>query len=188
MNLKKLISELKRRNVFKVATAYAIAGWLIIQIISTIAPQLHLPYWVPTFFTILVLIGFPIAIILAWAFEMTPDGVKRTDEAPEEKSVTKKTGRKLNVVLGVILVLAVGIILYQQFFRTQPAVSGASFKRNTIADSASAPAKSIAVLPFENMSEDKNNVYFADGMQDMILTKLADIGQLKVISRTSTAK
>ncbi len=186
MNFKKLISELKRRNVFKVATAYAIAGWLIIQVISTIAPQLHLPHWVPAFFTILVLTGFPIAIILAWAFEMTPEGVKRTDEVPEEKSVTKRTGRKLNVVLGVLLVMTVGIIFYQQFFKTRPAVSEATSKGNVRADSASVPSKSIAVLPFENMSADSNNVYFANGMQDMILTKLADIGDLKVISRTST--
>ncbi len=188
MNLKKLISELKRRNVFKVAMAYAIAGWLIIQVISTIAPQLHLPHWVPTFFTILVLTGFPIAIILAWAFEMTPEGVKRTDEVPEEKSVTQKTGRRLNVVLGVLLVITVGIIFYQQFFRAQPAISGGVSKGTAVADSASAPAKSIAVLPFENMSADSNNVYFANGMQDMILTKLADIGDLKVISRTSTER
>ncbi len=188
MNLKKLIAELKRRNVFKVATAYAIAGWLIIQVISTIAPQLHLPQWVPTFFTILVLTGFPIAIILAWAFEMTPDGVKRTDEVPEEKSVTQKTGRRLNVVLGVLLVITVGIIFYQQFFRAQPAISGGVSKGTAAADSASALAKSIAVLPFENMSPDSNNVYFANGMQDMILTKLADIGDLKVISRTSTER
>ncbi len=188
MNFKKLISELKRRNVFKVATAYIIAGWLIIQIVSSVFPIFKFPAWTSQFVVILVLIGFPISIILAWAFEMTPEGVKRTDEVPVEKSITQKTGRKLNVVLGVVLVLAVGIILYQQFFRTQPAVSGAVSKGNMIADSASAPAKSIAVLPFENLSTDKANQYFADGMQDLILTKLADIGELKVIARTSTAK
>ncbi|HKI44301.1 MAG TPA: tetratricopeptide repeat protein [Balneolales bacterium] len=188
MNFKKLLTELKRRNVFKVATAYAIAGWLIIQICTSTFPYLHLPDWLITAVIVFVLIGFPISVIVAWAFEMTPEGVKRTDEVPVEKSVTQKTGRKLNIVLGVVLVLAVGIIFYQQFFKTQPTVSVATTKGTAIADSASVPSKSIAVLPFENLSEDKKNGYFADGMQDMILTKLADIGQLKVISRTSTAK
>ena len=188
MNFKKLISELKRRNVFKVAVAYAIAGWLIIQIATSVFPAFKFPDWTTQFVIILVLIGFPISVIVAWAFELTPEGVKRTDEVPEEKSVTKRTGRKLNVVLGVLLVMAVGIIFYQQFFKTRPAVSEATSKGNVRADSTSVPSKSIAVLPFENMSADSNNVYFANGMQDMILTKLADIGDLKVISRTSTER
>ena len=188
MNFKKIISELKRRNVFKVAMAYAIAGWLIIQVATSVFPAFKFPAWTTQFVIILVLIGFPISVIVAWAFELTPEGVKRTDEVPEEKYVTKRTGRKLNYVLGILLVFTIGIIFYQQFFKTQPTVSGTVSKGKTIADSASAPAKSIAVLPFENMSADSNNVYFANGMQDMILTKLADIGDLKVISRTSTER
>ncbi|HKI46428.1 MAG TPA: tetratricopeptide repeat protein, partial [Balneolales bacterium] len=186
MNLRDFFYELKRRNVFKVTGVYAVAGWLLIQIAATTFPFLNIPDWAVRLVIALVLIGFPIALIIAWAFELTPEGVKRTEEVTAEKSVTKKTGHKLNVILGVILVFTVGIIFYQQFFKTQPAVSGAVTKGRAIVDSSSAPAKSIAVLPFENLSEDKKNGYFADGMQDMILTKLADIGDLKVISRTST--
>ncbi len=186
MNFKKLISELKRRNVFKVATAYIIAGWLIIQIVSSVFPIFKFPAWTSQFVVILVLIGFPISIILAWAFEMTPEGVKRTDEVTKEDSITKTTGKKLNNIFIIVLVLAVIVLSYKLFFTKQPAVSGAVTKGRAIVDSSFAPAKSIAVLPFENLSEDKKNGYFADGMQDMILTKLADIGDLKVISRTST--
>ncbi len=103
MNLKKLISELKRRNVFKVATAYAIAGWLIIQICTSTFPYLRLPDWLITAVIVFVLIGFPISLIVAWAFEMTPEGVKRTDEVAAKESITGKTGHKLNRVLGVLL-------------------------------------------------------------------------------------
>ncbi len=188
MDLRNFFHELKRRNVFKVTGVYAVAGWLLIQIAATTFPFLNIPDWAVRLVIALVLIGFPIALIIAWAFELTPEGVKRTEEVTAEKSATKKTGRKLNIVLGVLLVFTVGIIFYQQLFKTQPAVSGGISKGTAVADSASVSAKSIAVLPFENLSEDKKNGYFADGMQDMILTKLADIGQLKVISRTSTAK
>ncbi len=100
MNFKKLISELKRRNVFKVAGVYAVAGWLLIQIAATTFPVMNIPNWAIRLVIALVLIGFPIAIIFAWAFEMTPEGVKRTDEVLVEQSLTKKTGQKLNIILG----------------------------------------------------------------------------------------
>ncbi|HKI44303.1 MAG TPA: hypothetical protein VKA08_03110 [Balneolales bacterium] len=186
MNLKKLITELKRRNVFKVAMAYSIAGWLIIQVATSVFPAFKFPAWTTQFVIILVLIGFPIAIILAWAFEMTPDGVKRTEDVPEEKSVTVKTGRKLNTILVVMLILAVGGLFYQHFYTGNSAISRNNLQLKTTTDSLSVPSKSIAVLPFENLSADSNNAYFAAGMQDMILTKLADIGDLGVLSRTST--
>ncbi len=185
MNLKNLIQELKRRNVFKVATAYIIAGWLIIQIVSSVFPVFKFPAWTSQFVIILVLIGFPIAIILAWAFELTPDGVKRTGEVPEEHSITQTTGKKLNNAFLVLLSLAVLLLLYKVFFgKPSPAVNKQPLKPS-VSDTTTIPSKSIAVLPFENLSTDKANAYFADGMQDEILTKLAQLGNLKVISRTS---
>jgi len=188
MFLKHFVQELKRRNVFKVAGVYAVAGWVLIQIAATTFPFFKIPDWGVRLVVILVILGFPIALILAWAFEMTPDGVKRTEEVPLDQSISHKTGQKINSALAVVLVLAIGFIFYQQFFKKQTSVSGTTSNQNRAADTVSTSSKSIAVLPFENLSTDKSNAYFADGMQDMILTKLADIGDLKVISRTSTAK
>ncbi|HKI43734.1 MAG TPA: hypothetical protein VKA08_00250, partial [Balneolales bacterium] len=174
MNPSDFWRELKRRNVFKVAGVYAVAGWVLIQIAATTFPFLNIPDWCVRLVIALILLGFPIALILAWAFEMTPDGVKRTEEVSEEQSVTKTTGKKLNYALIIALALAVIILSYKLFTGQSTA--------------ATAPGKSIAVLPFENLSSDSSNAYFADGMQDMILTKLDQVGGLKVISRTSTEK
>ncbi|HKI44300.1 MAG TPA: tetratricopeptide repeat protein [Balneolales bacterium] len=186
MNLKKFLQELKRRNVFKVATAYAIAGWLIIQVATSVFPAFKFPDWTTQFVIILVLIGFPISIILAWAFEMTQEGVKRTDEESEEQPTTKKTGRKLDIILGLLLVLAVGIIFYQQVSKPKRGTTQELSAGPASVDSLSAPSKSIAVLPFVNMSADTNNAYFASGIRDLILTKLDEIGGLKVIARTTS--
>ncbi|HKI45287.1 MAG TPA: hypothetical protein VKA08_08165, partial [Balneolales bacterium] len=119
-NPKRLISELGRRNVFKVATTYVIAGWLIIQVVTSVFPAFKFPSWTTQFVIILVIIGFPIALIIAWAFELTPEGVKRTEEVTEEQSITQKTGRKLNNIVIVLLVLAVGVLSYKLFFGGQP--------------------------------------------------------------------
>ena len=186
MNLKKFIQELKRRNVFKVATAYIIAGWLIIQVVSSVFPIFKFPAWTAQFVVILVLIGFPIAIILAWAFEMTPEGVKRTDEVPKDQSITKTTSKKLNYVVIVALALVVVVLSYKVFFGGQtPAATNKQIEQQPT-DSLSAPPKSIAVLPFVNMSQDTNNAYFASGIRDLILTKLDEIGGIKIIARTTS--
>ncbi len=186
MNLKHFIKELKRRNVFKVAGVYAVAGWVLIQVAATTFPFFNIPNWGVRFVVGLVILGFPISIILAWAFELTPDGVKRTDEVPKEQSITQATGKKLNHTVIAVLALAVVVLSYKLFFSGKTSVATNKQVERQHIDSLSVPAKSIAVLPFENLSEDKKNGYFADGMQDLILTKLADIGDLKVISRTST--
>ncbi len=176
MNLKKFFGELKRRNVYKVAIAYGVVAWLLMQIASQIFPFFEIPNWAVRLVVLLLVIGFPVAMILAWAFELTPEGIKRAEDVDLSKSVTRKTGRKLDFFIIAVLLLVIGILLFQRLHpNVSPAVS-------------SSLEKSIAVLPFENLSEEKANAYFADGIQDEILTKLAGIGDLKVISRKSTAK
>ena len=123
---------------------------------------------------LLLIIGFPVALILAWAFELTPEGIKRTEDVDLSPTLTRKSGRKLDFFIIAVLLLVIGFLLFQRLHpKVSPAVS-------------SSPEKSIAVLPFENLSEDKANAYFADGIQEEILTRLAKIADLKVISRTST--
>src|SRR6266568_979962 len=176
MNLRKFLIELKRRNVYKVAIAYAVVALLLMQVASQIFPFFEIPNWAVRLVVLLLVIGFPVAVILAWAFELTPEGIKRAEDVDLSKSVRRKTGRKLDFFIITVLLLVVGILLFQRLHpNVSPAVS-------------SALNKSIAVLPFENLSEEKANAYFADGIQDEILARLSKIADLKVISRTSTQK
>ncbi len=173
-------SELKRRNVYKVAVAYAVVAWLLIQAASILFPTFEAPPWVMKVLVVVILIGFPLALILSWAFEITPEGIKRESDVEPHKSITRRTGRKLVAVTVALLVIAVGLFVFQLVrpkFNTPVAVSTASISN-----------KSIAVLPFENLSRDPDNAYFVDGTQDEILTRLAKISALKVISRTSTMR
>src|SRR6266487_183430 len=176
MNPKNFFAELKRRNVYKVAIAYAVVAWLLMQVASQIFPFFEIPNWAVRLVVLLLIIGFPVALILAWAFELTPEGIKRAEDVDVSKSITRKSGRKLDFFIIAVLLLVIGILVFQ---RLRPNVSPAV---------SSSFGKSIAVLPFENLSEEKANAYFADGIQDEILTKLAGISDLKVISRSSTAK
>src|SRR6202162_4834945 len=169
-------SELKRRNVYKVAVAYAIVGWLLVQIATQVFPFLEIPNWVVRLVIALVVIGFPIALVLAWAFEATPEGIKRTEVADAMHEHSRGKAWIYIVIIGA----AISVALF--FIGRYTAGNNASAARTEL------PAKSIAVLPFENLSDDKGAAYFADGIQDEILTKLASIADLKVISRTSTAK
>ncbi len=176
MNPKTFFAELKRRNVYKVAIAYGVVAWLLMQIASQIFPFFEIPNWAVRLVVLLLTIGFPVALILAWAFELTPEGLKRTEDVDLSKSIRHKTGRKLDFFIIAVLLLVIAILLFQRLHpNVSPAVS-------------SSLDKSIAVLPFDNLSEEKANAYFSDGIQDEILTKLAGIGDLKVISRKSTAK
>lgn len=182
MNISNFIEELKRRNVFKVATVYAIAGWLIIQVIDTIGPQLGFPEWVPPFFTVLVLIGLPLSLIFAWAFELTPDGIKKSKEVEITKSVTDRTGKKLNgIIIGVLSVALFFVVIERVFF------AKASFLEDVEA-SSSVQSASIAVLPFVNMSSDEENEFFSDGLSEELLNALAGIEDMKVAGRTSSFK
>ena len=175
------LAELKRRNVYKVAVAYAVVAWLLIQAASILFPTFEAPPWVMKVFVTAIIFGFPVALIFAWAFEITPEGIKRAEDVPPDESITARTGQKLmgaTIVLGVI---AAGLLAYQ-FVRPGGSVAPSPTKAPA---TPHAPEKSIAVLPFDNLSDDKQNAFFTDGVQDEILTNLAKIADLKVISRTS---
>src|SRR2546422_1158884 len=173
VNPKRFFAELRRCNVYKVAIAYAIVAWLLMQVATQVFPFLEIPNWAIRLVIMLIVIGFPIALVIAWAFELTTEGLKRTEDVDVSKSITRKTGRKLDFLIIAVLLLVIGILLFQRLHpKASPAVS-------------SSLEKSIAVLPFENFSEDKAFAFFADGVQDEILTDLAKIADLKVISRTS---
>jgi TolB-like protein/Tfp pilus assembly protein PilF len=171
-------SELKRRNVYKVAVAYAVVGWLIVQVATQTFPFFDVPNWSVRLVILLVVIGFPIALIIAWAFELTPAGLKRT-EATGEPTPPAKSSRAWIYVVIAGAALSVGLFYVGRYTATSTNDDG---RRRA----ASLPEKSIAVLPFASLSEDKANSYFADGIQDEILTRLSKIAELKVISRTST--
>src|SRR5437899_4243177 len=173
VNPRKLFGELRRRNVYKVAIAYGAVAWLLMQVASQIFPFFEIPNWAVRLVVLLLVIGFPVAMILAWAFELTPEGIKRTEDVDLSPALTRKTGRKLDFFIIGVLSLVIAILVFQRLHpNVSPAVS-------------SSLEKSIAVLPFENFSEDKAFAFFADGVQDEILTDLAKIADLKVISRTS---
>jgi TolB-like protein/Tfp pilus assembly protein PilF len=174
MNPGDFFGELKRRNVYKVAVAYAVVAWLLIQIATQVFPFFEIPNWAVRLVVLIIAIGFPIALVLAWAFELTPEGIKRTEEVPPNESITRRTGRKLDFLIIAVLLLVIGVLVYQRF-HPKDATATSTF-----------PDKSIAVLPFENLSSDKENAYFADGIQSEILTRLSRIADLKVISHTST--
>ncbi|XWN36386.1 MAG: hypothetical protein ROO71_10550 [Balneola sp.] len=180
MNLSNLIQELKRRNVFKVATAYAIAGWLIIQVADTVFPRLGLPDWTVTFIISLVLIGFPIALIIAWAFELTPDGSEKSIDVEITESVTASTGKKLNVIIISALSLLIVLLLVERFVFAPVSTS----ETQTVQISA-VSNQSVAVLPFADLSENKDQDWFSDGLTEEILNSLAQLPELKVTSRTS---
>ena len=160
--------ELKRRKVFRVAGAYGVVAWLVIQISATVFPAWELPSWALRLVILIALLGFPVALVLAWAFDLTSSGIQTTPNLAG--SATTGAARRRNVFLlagvGIFIAFAAGFFLL-------PRVA------------AHRVEKSIAVLPFENFSDDKENAYFADGIQDDILTNLSKIGDLKVISRTS---
>ena len=176
MNSRNFFAELKRRNVYKVAVAYAVVGWLLIQIATQVFPFLDIPTWTIKLVIIFVGLGFPLALIFAWAYELTPEGIKRSEDVAPDDSIVHQTGRKLLGATLAVGLLAVGLLTYQLLRSHSPTPA---------ATAPSNEEKSIAVLPFDNLSDDKQNAYFTDGVQDEILTNLAKIADLKVISRTS---
>jgi adenylate cyclase len=175
-------AELKRRNVYKVAVAYAVVGWLVIQVSSTLLPTFHAPEWVVQTLVVIVAIGFPIALVIAWAFEATPEGIKRTEVAD---AMPAAAGRKKHTWIYIVIV---GGAISAALFFAGRYTGRTSSTGNEEPGGPSLPAKSIAVLPFDNLSEDKANAFFAEGVQDEILTRLAKVADLKVISRTSTQR
>ena len=190
MNPRNFFAELKRRNVYKVAVAYAVVAWLLIQAASIVLPTFEAPAWTMKVLIAALSIGFPLAVVLAWAFEITPKGIKRESEVLPDESITAHTGRKLVGITIALAAIAAGLLTFQ-FLRTKRAVTAAptsSIAAVALAAPIKVSDKSIAVLPFENLSSDKENAYFAEGVQDEILTRLAKVADLKVISRTSTQR
>jgi TolB-like protein/Flp pilus assembly protein TadD len=181
MSERNFFSELKRRNVYKVAVAYAVVAWLLIQAASIFLPAFDAPPWVMKIFIIVIIFGFPVALIFSWAFEITPEGIKLESEIEPSKSIKRRTGRKIVAVTIALAVVAAGLFVYQ-VVRSKFAMPGSP----STAAATAPPNKSIAVLPFDNLSRDPDNAYFCEGVQDEILTRLAKVADLKVISRTST--
>jgi TolB-like protein/Tfp pilus assembly protein PilF len=176
-------SELKRRNVYKVAVAYAVVGWLLVQVTTQVFPIFEIPNWAARLIVLAIIIGFPIALVIAWAFELTPEGLKRT----EDVDLAAQPRRKRHAWIYIVIVgAAFSIALFLMGRYT--ARNNASAARIEPATGSAIPQKSIAVLPFENLSDEKSNAYFVDGTQDEIITRLAKISALKVISRTSTMR
>lgn len=176
------VSELRRRNIFRVAGVYAITGWLLAQMASVLEAALNMPDWFDTMIVSALLLGFPIAMILAWAFEMTPDGVKRTEAVAEGESVIVQTGRGLDYVLISGLVLVAAIVVGNRLVPHGPGFGADMVATNK---GIGFEGQSIAVLPFEDFSPDKDQAYFADGIAEELLNVLARVEGLRVASRTS---
>ena len=173
MNPNKFLAELKRRNVYNVAVVYAVVAWLLIQAGSILFPTFEAPGWVMKVFVTVVAAGFPIALILAWAFELTPEGIKRTESAESEGPSVRSRGSAW-----IYVVIVAGAISAGLFFLGRPT--------SKQSEAGQAPVKSIAVLPFENLSRDPDNTYFAEGIKDELLARLSKVADLKVISIRST--
>jgi hypothetical protein len=185
MNQRNFFAELKRRNVIRMTGLYLVGAWLLVQVAGTVLPMFGAPEWLPRTIVVLLAIGFVPAVIFSWVFELTPEGLKREEDVAAERSITPRTGRRMDRMIIVVLVLALGYFAFDKFVLA-PRREAALVSNATPNESRSAiNAKSIAVLPFENLSEEKQNAFFADGVQDEILTNLARIADLKVISRSS---
>ncbi|WNC71678.1 hypothetical protein RGQ13_16360 [Thalassotalea psychrophila] len=189
-----VFKELKRRNVFKVATAYLITAWLIIQIVTVLEPHLKLPEWVTPVIIVFLVVGFPIACLFAWAFELTPEGIKRSKEVVVDDSITNITGRKLDFGIIAAMAIAVVFLTHEAYFsennaaQNVPEINSPGTNSSEQASNNSLPEQvtSIAVLPFVNMSNDPEQEYFSDGLSEELLNVLARIKQLKVAARTSS--
>jgi len=177
MRIDTFFTELKRRNVYKVAVAYAIVGWLLVQVATQVFPFFEIPNWAVRLVVLAIVIGFPIALVIAWAFELTPEGLKRTEDVDLAAAAQRPRHRAWIVVVIIAGAMSLGLFMLGRY--------GFREKKSVLNETS---AKSIAVLPFENLSRDPDNAYFVDGTQDEILTRLAKISALKVISRTSTTR
>src|SRR6266404_2316760 len=168
MNPGNFFAELKRRNVYKVAVAYAVVGWVIAQIATQIFPFLEIPNWVVRLVIVLIAIGFPIALVIAWAFEMTPEGMKRTENVSPDEVIPQWSKKKFAALIIGVAVIAAGLLVFQMLRSS----------RSTI--TATADTKSIAVLPFVNMSADKNDEYLGDGIKEEFIYVLSKMQKLLV--------
>jgi TolB-like protein/Flp pilus assembly protein TadD len=178
-----LFSELKRRNVFRVALLYAVASWLMLQVTDVGMSLLGLPEWTGRFVFFILLIGFPLIMVFSWAYEITPEGLKRETEVNRDQSITAETARKLNTAVVVLLVLAIGALAVDRLI---PEAGAPAERTVATVETPNVPVdESIAVLPFVNMSSDVENEYFSDGLSEELLNLLAKIPELQVAARTS---
>ena len=181
-----LLEELKRRNVFRVGAAYVVVAWLILQVIETVSDPLGLPTWTEAFFIVLLVAGFPLVIIFAWAFEITPEGLKKTKEVEREESVTADTARKLNYAIIAVLVVALGYFVWERQGLVERSDAPIAAENGSPGVVQAAGAASVAVLPFVNMSADPEQEFFSDGISEELLNLLAKIPHLRVPARTSS--
>src|SRR5205809_7453953 len=185
MNLRTFFAELKRRNVYKVAVAYAVVGWLLVQVTTQVFPVFEIPNWALRLIVLAIIIGFPIALEISWSFELTPKVLKRTEIADAEFPLCRSPKRAWIFIVTIAGAISVGLFFLGRYTtsRTLSTEQG-----HPPASAGSLPQKSIAVLPFDNLSRDPDNAYFAEGIQDEILTRLAKVADLKVITHTSTQR
>jgi TolB-like protein len=177
--LGKVFDELKRRNVFRVAIAYLVATWLVLQVADLVLENIGAPDWVMQVFMLIFALGFPLAIIFSWAYELTPEGLKREKDVDRSRSVTRQTGRKLNQVTIGLLLVVVSLVVVERTILPRGDVP-------TPAGTADITDKSIAVLAFEDLSEEGDQEYFADGLSEELLNVLAQVSDLQVAGRTSS--
>ena len=172
MNFKKFFAELQRRNVYRVAVAYGVVSWLLIQIATQTFPVFDIPNWGSRLVIVVLILGFPIALVLAWAYEITPEGIKATEDLPAGKPIKRQTGRLLDFIIIGVLVAVIAVMAF-------PYLRGA---KSTTPD---VPQKSIAVLPFVALSQIKDQEYFSDGITEQIIDSLAHVHGLFVVARTT---
>ena len=186
-------AELRRRNVVKVAVAYAIVGWLLVEVASVVLPTFKAPEWIMQVFTFLVIVGFPLALIFAWAFELTPEGIKREKDVDRSQSITHVTGRNIDYIIIAALVLALGFFAFDKFV-LDPARDAELVRATTEAVTeqvtgsviSEIPDNSIAVLAFTDLSPEGDQEYFSDGISEELLNVLAKIPGLRVAARSSS--
>ena len=192
-----IFQELKRRNVFRIGIAYVVLSWVMLQVTDVVVPILSLPDWVARLVLFLLVIGFPFALFFAWVYELTPEGIKREKDVDRSRSITGKTGRKLDRFIIGVLVIAVAVLLLERFTgevsdddatQAPQQVASEPIDSDSVASLQDAPGndKSVAVLPFVNMSDDEQNEYFSDGISEELLNVLVRIEGLRVPSRTSS--
>lgn len=192
--------ELRRRNVVKVGVAYAVVAWLVLQIVDVVFPSLSLPEWTQTLVVVLIVLGFPFAVIFAWAYELTPEGLKKSRDVPRSESNTRVAGQRLNYAITGLLAVGLGFVVIDQYVLEDTTVGAPAKPSATLMPDVPRPApaedpverdvlpNSVAVLPLQNLSPDPDNAYFAAGMHEEILNQLAKLKNLNVISRTSVLR
>jgi TolB-like protein/Flp pilus assembly protein TadD len=180
--LGQLFKELKRRNVFRVAVAYLVSGWLVLQVAELVLDSTGAPDWVMKVLLLIGLLGFPFVLVFSWAYELTPEGLKKEKEVDRSASITPETGRKLNIItIGMLVLVLAVVVIERTVMRPEPAPVTV-----TTAPVTQAAEKSIAVLAFEDLSPEGDQEYFADGLSEELLNVLAKVSELKVAGRTSS--